>query len=128
MLHLRHTSIWIFLGLTSHMWPGAAPLDSTGRVGFKRHGYGYVWGVSVCSVHRKRKHEIRGLGKHGLSARFLETEGEEDAVAFLFRWPGGQGQPTLQLALSQVEPRVWLSRNQHRCNSWSPWLQPLLLP
>lgn len=65
-----------------------------------------------------------GLGEHDPSVSFLETEGEEGAVAFMFRWPRGQGQPSIQLALSQVEQRVWLSLKQHRCDSWSSWLQP----
>ena len=57
-----------------------------------------------------------------MSVRFLETEGEEEAVAFLFQLPQGQGQPSRQLGLSQVEQRVWLSLKWHRCDSWSPWL------
>lgn len=43
----------------------------------------------LSAVRRKRKHEIQGLGERVLSARFLETGGEEEAgcVAFMFWWP-----------------------------------------
>lgn len=39
----------------------------------------------------------------GVSVRFLETEGEEEAVACLFWPPQRQGEPSIQLELSQVE-------------------------
>lgn len=35
------------------------------------------------------------LKEHVLSARFLETGEEEEALASMFWWPRGQGQPTL---------------------------------
>lgn len=52
-----------------------------------------------------------GLGEHVVSVRFLGTEGEEEAEACLFWRPQGQGEPSIQLELSQVEQRVWLSLN-----------------
>lgn len=65
------------------------------------------------------------LREHALSARFLETGEEEEALASMFWWPQEQGQPTLHSARSQVEQKVWLSLNRHRCHPWSPWLPPL---
>lgn len=56
-----------------------------------------------------------GLGEHVLSVRFPETEGEEEAVGFMFWWPRGQGQPSIQSALSQAEQNVWLHLQGHRC-------------
>lgn len=89
----------------------------------KIHLYGRL-GDSFCCVSKKRKHEIRGLGKHVLSRRFLETEREEEAGMCMFWWPWGQGQPSILSALGQVEHRAWLSLQWHRCGSWLPWLQP----
>lgn len=48
------------------------------------------------------------LKEHVLSARFLETEEEEEVLASMFWWRQGQGQPTLHSARSPVEQRVWL--------------------
>lgn len=45
-------------------------------------------------------------------------------AAFVFWWPRGQGRPSIRLARSQVEQRVWLRLRWRRCDAWSPWLQP----
>lgn len=112
--------------LTSSVWPAAAVLDSSRERFAKDTATWLCLGDSFCCVSTKKQHEIMHLKEHVLSARFLETEEEEEALASMFWWPQGQGQPTLHSARSQVEQKVWLSLNRHRCHSWLPWYLPFL--
>lgn len=63
--------------------------------------------------------------EHVVAVRFLETEGEGEAMVFLFRRPRGQGLPSIQLEVSQVEQRVWLRLEDTGLTPGRPGYSPL---